>query len=213
MKKIAVICLALVLALGGLGVAYAAWTDTVEISGPVTAGEVSWEFDDPLNPGTPRITDDDHGPDPVAPPGSNEEGKDVAWKEFNFVDSDADGDKDVLEITVHNAYPWYTNHMSFWLHNNGTIPIKLDYVVISGGGESYTLTSPGGVLTFDLNQNGVDDFKIYWGDSFGVQTEPCEYYDISFSILFLQDNGLPSIQGQEGLTFTIEIYCIQWNEY
>jgi predicted ribosomally synthesized peptide with SipW-like signal peptide len=188
MKKIILIGLALVLALGTLGVGYAAWTDTVTISGPVTTGVLSWEYYDPFNPnGPPKVSDDDSGPDPVAPPGSNEEGKDVAWKEFSFSDSDGDGDLDVFHITVNNAYPWYTNHISFWLHNNGTIPLKVDYVIISGGGDSYYIDTPGEIRTFDLNENGTDDFKIIWGNSFGSQLEPCDSVDLSFSILFLQD--------------------------
>ncbi len=211
MKKIALICVALVLALGSLGMVYAAWTDTVTISGPVSTGELSWEFYDPINPnGPPKVSDDDFGPDPQAPPGHNEEGKDVAWKVFEFSDSDNDGDLDVMSITINNAYPWYTNHIAFWLHNNGTIPLKVDYVVISGGGDSYIITDPGETRIFDLSGNGVDDFKIIWGNSFGSQLEPSDSVDLSFSIVFLQDEGL---QGQSGLSFTVEIYAIQWNEY
>jgi predicted ribosomally synthesized peptide with SipW-like signal peptide len=40
MKKIGVIAIALVMALGGLGAAYAGWTDQVVISGTVTTGDV-----------------------------------------------------------------------------------------------------------------------------------------------------------------------------
>ena len=40
MKKISLICLALVLALGSLGVGYAMWSDTVTISGTVNTGSV-----------------------------------------------------------------------------------------------------------------------------------------------------------------------------
>jgi predicted ribosomally synthesized peptide with SipW-like signal peptide len=210
MKKIVAIGLALVLTLGGLGAVYAAFTDTVTIDGAVETGVVSWCYDDPINPGFPHVMDSDDGPDPVAAPASNPEGKDVAWKEYNFVDSDFDGDYDVMEMTVHNAYPYYTNHIDFWLHNNGTLPIKLDYVVISGGGREFTLSSTQSWKYFDLDGNGTDDFKILWGNSWGAQTEPCEYYNLSFDIVFLQDVG---VQGKQNLKFTITIHCIQWNEY
>lgn len=40
MKKILLICMALVIALGALGVGYAAWTDTINITGTVNTGSV-----------------------------------------------------------------------------------------------------------------------------------------------------------------------------
>ncbi len=45
MKKIGLLCLALVLALGTLGVGYASWTDTVVIDGSVSTGDVDIEID------------------------------------------------------------------------------------------------------------------------------------------------------------------------
>ena len=59
MKKIGLICSILVLALGALGVGYAAWTDTVNVTGDMTTGSVCWEFTtcnlidehEPTNPG------------------------------------------------------------------------------------------------------------------------------------------------------------------
>jgi len=48
MKKILFIAMALVIALGGLGIGYARWTDTVTISGPITTGSVCLE----IEPGT-----------------------------------------------------------------------------------------------------------------------------------------------------------------
>ena len=44
MKKIGIICLAVLLALGALGVGYAKWFDTLNIQGTVETGELDWEF-------------------------------------------------------------------------------------------------------------------------------------------------------------------------
>jgi len=48
-KKIGLLCLALVLALGALGVGYAKWTDTVNITGHVNTGNVDIEVDSVSN--------------------------------------------------------------------------------------------------------------------------------------------------------------------
>jgi hypothetical protein len=45
MKKIALICMALVVALGGLGVGYAMWKDEVTINGSVTTGSVNLDIE------------------------------------------------------------------------------------------------------------------------------------------------------------------------
>jgi len=58
MKKIGLICLALVMALGGLGVGYAMWSDTLTITGNVNTGEVVVEFTSQYD------NDDSHQLDP-----------------------------------------------------------------------------------------------------------------------------------------------------
>ena len=45
MRKIILISLALILALGSLGVGYAMWSDTVTVDGPVTTGTLNLSFD------------------------------------------------------------------------------------------------------------------------------------------------------------------------
>ena len=44
MKKIGVICLALVLALGTLGAAFALWSENLSVDATVKTAEVDWEF-------------------------------------------------------------------------------------------------------------------------------------------------------------------------
>ena len=81
MKKIGVICLALVLALGALGVGYAMWDKTLTITATVQTGEVDAEFTEAFTdddgqvddvtkdgPDAVGLADDDGGPNPDAPP-------------------------------------------------------------------------------------------------------------------------------------------------
>ena len=55
MKKIGLLCLALVLALGALGVGYASWTDTITISGTNSTISVDFDFGTLAN-GTDVVT-------------------------------------------------------------------------------------------------------------------------------------------------------------
>lgn len=216
MKKIGLLCLALVLALGTLGVGYAAWTDTIYIEGTVTTGSLCWEFatctllddDKPVNYGGDYPTDD---PDFTCHDGFTwdpelgyfwELDKNVGWGEQEISD-----DGKTLTVTLHNAYPCYFNRLTFYVHNCGTVPLKIDHIVIN------ELKISGGVpwVLFDFNEDGAFDFEIQWGNNFGEQIEPGgPPPEISLWMHVLQ----PCPQAQLGtLTFTIEIVAVQWNEY
>jgi hypothetical protein len=216
MKKIGLLCLALVLALGTLGIGYAAWIDTIHIEGTVTTGSLCWEFTDclmadeipPTNPGgdagVPEFLADFTCRNGFASPTPYfwRLDKNVGWGTQNI---SADGK--TLTVTLNNAYPCYFNSLSFYVHNCGTVPLKVDHVVINGHNFS------GGVpyVQYDFNGDGAYDFEIQWGDNWGVQIDPCERSpEFSFWMHVLQ----PCPQSQlDTLTFTIEIVAVQWNEY
>jgi len=221
-NKMAAVFIASIFALSGLGVAYAAWTDTITIDGTVTTGSLCWEFtdcdlldeDEPDNYGGDYPTND---PDYTCNPGFTHEpgqgyywelDKNVAWGEQLITDPDGDGCYDTLEVTLHNVYPSNFNRLSFYVRNCGTIPLKVDHVVING--VSYYSGVP--QVTFDLNGNDVDDFEIQWGNNWGAQMEPGDPSpEFSFWMHTLQDED-PAFQGGS-FTFTISIVAIQWNEY
>lgn len=113
MKKLALICLALVISLGGLGVGYAMWSDTVTISGPVTTGTADVCVKDvSSNEAIPGNAD------PQCLIGDNSEGKDVAYVSYEIIDCDE------VRFTVHNAYPYYSVISHFTVCNQGTIPVR-----------------------------------------------------------------------------------------
>lgn len=204
MKRVGLISLVLVLALGTLGVGYAAWTDTLYISGTVTTGSVEWEFS--------------------GIPGQGDAGLD--WNCF----FDLDGgewvlmDKDVasttvayeageephhMTVTIDNAYPYYGNHINFAVHGLGSIPLriwKVEFVVDSTVVE--TIYDEDEYIYLDLGGDGADDLEIWWGNGFGEQLHECDRWDISFELLVLQEAPQDST-----LTFTIKLYAIQWDEY
>ena len=219
MKKIGLICLVLVLAMGMLGAAYASWSQTLTIKEDVYTGEFCMEF----GPQTPTVKDTRKPPPvyPVAEPGDADENatknftsvtrtlKNVAWGTANYTAGDHPTG---LIVTFHDVYPWYYNHVDFWVHNCGTIPAHLNKILIldaPGGNQLAEITFDGQIVTLDLDGNNTSDFQIIWGNHFGAQFDPCIQINHSFGILVLQDDD-PTWQNST-FTFYIEMVFDQFN--
>ena len=207
----------LVLALGGLGVGYALWSDTAFLDVSVQTGNVEWEY---LRPpaevgGAPRppiVTQDDMGIDPprhIPTIPADPLAKNVAQTNWVYSDSDSDGDFDTLTITINNAYPGYTNHMAFWVHGKGSVPLHIEKVhFLVNDVVVETKTAIGGI-SFDLGDGAIagDDIYVYWGDNFGAQLHACDFADMSFDITILQ----PAPQGAT-MSFQVQLEAVQYNE-
>ena len=144
MKKIGLLCLSLVLALGLMGGGLAYWTDVLYISGTVATGELDLAF-------TNAETDDNE--DEVSL------GFDVGWNEVSLSDTDDDGDLDQAVITVHNAYHSFKCITWFTVENVGTIPVHITVTVTSSDPEldisisddpTSTIIQPGESVIFDV---------------------------------------------------------------
>ena len=115
MKKIGLICLAVVLTLGMAGVAFGWWSDTLEIGqNPVNTGEldVGWT----ITYCSPYIS--------LYPAHADH------WGDYSV---SADGH--TLTISMGNMYPCASVKFYPVIHNTGTIPIKIT---------GYTVTKTGG---------------------------------------------------------------------
>lgn len=208
MKKIGLLVLTMVLALGALGVGYAKWSDTVVINGSVESGFVcvdtinwaeigtfdgipdeNWTTWDP-SPGTPSCPPD------FAFGGIHPVDKDVGWVEFTPIYDGLDRVK-ALEVTIHNGYPYYLGMFQFSMCNCGTIPIKIDPRVVN--------------QTF--NGQPTDDILVQFDDGLyppGTQLEPMDCTYVTFMVGIQQK----AQQGQVGTySFTILTGGVQWNEY
>lgn len=207
MKKIALLCLALVLALGALGVGYAMWSDTVTISGSVTTNTVNigfteftcqemyqylpWGDDDPFYPG-------------------EYEGKDVATCVCNygpdsyFTDpaTGLSGYK-VGEVTVTNGYPCYWCFVTFVVKNLGTTPVII---------QDWEPVDPTGVLTWDgvdalCNGAGEKILRFRTVNLVGSQLHQGQFDKAEIDVHVEQ----PAEQDAR-YSFEIVITAIQWNE-
>ena len=103
MKKIGLIVLALVVAMGALGAGYAAWQDTLEIDATAEVGSFDVDF----------VNDYDF---------DNED----RWRDYGHIDTWCWND-DNARIKIENAYPGYEATAKFEVKNKGTIPARVSF--------------------------------------------------------------------------------------
>jgi predicted ribosomally synthesized peptide with SipW-like signal peptide len=151
MKKIGLIALIVVLSLGIIGVGYAAWTQTLNVSGTVTAATFGVKFEnaasndagtavDPSNAGS--WTFSGTGIPPYTWSGTNLT-QNVA--STTGVITTVTKTNDTLTITLTNAYPGYFGSVAADVLNTGTVPVKMTAV------QSAITPSGTGTAATDIN--------------------------------------------------------------
>ncbi len=173
MVLVAVLCLAV------LGVGFAKCSDVMASAGTVNTCEFSLEFTDCT------CTD---------PPGTDDPGytEDIGYCQCMPVDSDSDGDDDMVQIRVTNAYPRYWCDFEITVRNNGTIPAKITEVLVNEPDPE----------AIELNGEG------FWSGPglVGTVLDPGETTQASFSLHILQQ-----ISQGKTYNFSIQIEAVQDN--
>ena len=223
MKKITLVSMALVLAMGTLGVAYAMWSDTVTVDTNIATGSVDIAItgqamlDEIASPpyyvaGPSTLWDytcDDGFPgDPAFWRMGDKEGeigKNVAWGECRYT-------ADEITVTLHNTYPSNFNSATVYITNTGTIPVVIYKTAIWLGtdtsGTPYAELTPPEYVSLDFDGDGVDELEISVGDSFMTQVEPGDaHLEVSYWIHTLQE-----AEQTHAYTFTMKIFAKQYNE-
>jgi hypothetical protein len=216
MKKIGLLCLALVLAMGALGVGYALWWDELMVQGNVDTGVLCWEWSR-----TPLTTDKGPPPTFINPDMNILPGFEGDWfyapgmKDVGYTYAVKDDDKHITFNLV-NVYPCYFDMFSIYYQNCGTVPLHFEYITFYSGPEatpwdSVTLNwiaeeyAPFGL---DLDNDGKDDIEFRWGNHIGSQLHPGEESgEVSFWIHILQECP----QGEQ-LSFHATLRAVQYNE-
>ena len=130
MKKTSILILVLVLALGAIGVGYAAWSQTLEISGDVTAASFAVDITNATTPTVPT------------------EGTASA-----VIDA---GGKSVA-LTVGNAYPGWSGDFVITVTNSSTIPVE---VLVAETGDSEGLFSISPDTTQSIASGSPRDYTV-----------------------------------------------------
>jgi hypothetical protein len=224
MKKIGILILAVVLALGALGVGYARWSDVVYIDGTVKTGEVCvgiesfFDYDGLASDGTigilkPISEPTDGTYDHSAAPGTEQHyDKNVAACDVQWVGAATKCESlyEAISITLLNGYPCYYNLVDVHILNAGTIPVKNWKLEISidGGTTWYPMTLDAW-NQFNYDGDADYDFEIRPGNtSLGYQIDPGQSITMFFDIHVMQG-------ATEGATmnFFTRFSFTQWNEY
>lgn len=210
MKKIGLLCLALVLALGTIGVGYAAWTDTIYIEGTVDTGSLSIGF-------SKIMTDEPFG--------------EVENKDVGSIDGWLTGDvkcqvdyagvptnvyeKAVFVLT--NAYPCYRTAAVVDVASCGSIPVIITDLTITMVQvdpqdsdiviETLTWVGTTGQSGYFNDSNGDTVFAIDVVNLVGTQLHQGDKNSVEFDMHLKQ----PAKQNAMYI-ITITITGIQWNE-
>jgi len=204
MKRIGMICLAMVLALGALGVAYAPWTDEVEITQTVQTGflEAGIRGEADIEGDTKEIAD-----------------AEVTHGDFRF---QKDGENFYASVTVDitDLFPCVTVTETFWIGvPEGSIPVKLMITASS------IWVDPADPYLFDYleidwtitgTHNGGEDLEpiIGTGSDFGgalagLQLHGCDVIELEVVKKLEQDDDAQGLSGG----FAVTVTAIQYNEY
>jgi hypothetical protein len=144
MRKIGLLLLVLVLAMGALGVAYAHWSGELVINGTVNTGTFGAELtqnntfiwqpidDEDYESGADNLNWINPGLYSLYPWIDFGKTQDNAWAECvltNEKDDYAGCANDTITITVHDAYPCYNVWVPIDVHCIGTVPIHVWYTI------------------------------------------------------------------------------------
>ena len=224
MKRMGLLAMALVLALGIMGIGYAMWSDTVSISGNVTTGSVDIDIDDTSDTYVYKVVQayPSHAVGEMVcsnttqnlnPDGDNVTNLLLVASAVTVDKSNPNGDVDEVTMTFTNIFP-----------TDNTCLIKADVLM------HYLGTIPAHVVMSDPDWSGGTDnlseyLEMEWryseddGTTWAVICDPellqlheCDllWLDVWFNPDLLQSNGIAA-QGLSG-QFSFTLMAHQWNE-
>ena len=211
MKKIGLLVLALVLALGGLGVGYAHWSQTLFVNTKVETGTVLIGFSEGTSNDPPPITQ----PGGDYKTGNIDPGHDKNVAACSVVllnKKGTHGEDDIYEtanITMINAYPSYSNNVTLTVANGGTIPVKLEELCfdwdIDGTADANVTTCQ--TYEVDLDSDNLTDFNLHVYPIVDNQIDPCETDNLTIELHLKQTATQNTTYGP----FQIWLKFTQWN--
>jgi len=224
MKKIGLLFMVLVIALAGIGAAFAAWTDTITIEGKVETGSV--DLNVVRYSGTWVWKVPEHGivvwhawADELAQ-NTPANGQLIAWA---FMRPGTNGEADVVGEAC-NIFPGVEFVADVLLHYNGSIPAIVYAEVVQPPtgdpeltaimGWDYTTSPPTPYAIHDCASVGTydPDTGVFEGrrvnSYLGVQMHKCEYMLLEVKLDLPQDNDLMN----KSATWKVNMNAVQWNK-
>jgi predicted ribosomally synthesized peptide with SipW-like signal peptide len=219
MKKIGILCLALVLAVGSLGIGYAAWTDTLTIDGTVNTGTVDIDLYELSSTLVYKDLDTDLAVVVHQRKNLRDLGGGIGWSVVNVppipsngllvasaIATLGGGDPDVV-FTWTNIFPSIDFTADVVWHYNGSIPAKvndIDWGLASGSEWLAPYTTLSMVIIDSLDAGRIDDIVDE-----GYQLHYSDEILLEVTIHLPQDNDLMDKTASGWLNIEV----VQWNEY
>ena len=230
MKKIGILCLALVMALGSLGVAYAAWQETLTMSGTVDTGTVDIEivgYSETHVYKTPdhgmvvvyRLMNLEHvvlwhsidgGPLTAGAPTI---GGDWLLIAAATVDLDAsDFEANTVVVLYDNLFPSTIFGVDLLLHYDGSIPVRVQSIEFAPNDALAEMIADGLLYGDEAAFVDMGATPPTLGGVVDIGTQ-IHYSQYVMVVLWLEvPHEEHDLQGRIGsATYTVEV--IQWNKY
>ena len=214
-NKIGIVFVVAVLALAGIGISYAGWTDTINVTGIVTSGDVSWKVieysgtwvwkyipnhDKIINFGIPIAYDPDgiKNDDPNGYYDNNAYTLVASsWAQQGTSDHDVD-------VYFENLYPCTWFKADFKINYTGTVPGRVNNI-------EYSYTPQNDWIDQLIDSNDIYATARHNGEpvSIGYQLHENDEITIELWIHIPQQQDLMLKSG----SFTASFEVKQWNEY
>jgi predicted ribosomally synthesized peptide with SipW-like signal peptide len=230
MRKIGLLVMALVLAMGTLGIGYAAWTDTITIDGTVNTGTVDIVIKEVSSTFVYKV-EDEPGEDAdemviVHQRKNLRGGGGLTWSVVNVPAIPANGilvasanatcpEDDKITITIDNAFPLPDGELraDFLLHYDGTIPVKVqvsDLGFQDNDGDGHSIADDVVIKYYEWDEATQTQGDPIAAWTAGEQLHQCRYILVVVSCDLCEQDDLD--MGQSGvINGSIEV--IQWNEW
>jgi len=225
MKRLGLLFMVLVIALGGIGAAFAAWTDTVTITGTVNTGDVdlnvvrysgTWVWKVPTAPDEIVVW---HGWADELADHTPANGQLIAWA---YMGPDGAVEDSVLGV-AENIFPEILFTADVLLRYDGSIPAIVYATVVQPPtgdveltaitGWDYTPPPPQPRAINDCAFVGTYTGGVFEGTQInsynGVQMHDGDYMLLEVNLNLPQDNDLMD----KHETWKVNMNAIQWNEY
>jgi len=172
--KMAAIFGVLIIGLAVMAASYAQWTEKLDISGSVATGELDAGFS------ACSCTDNEVGT-----------GYDAGVVSCELKDEDGDGDNELAEISITNAYPGYEANCTLTIMNTGSIPLRVASVNIDNPNPSELDVS----ISNDPTNTTLDVGETVTFNVVALVTENAEElsgYSFNVTVDIVQFNYIPS---------------------
>ena len=222
-NKIGAMFLISVLALAGIGVSYAGFTDEISILGTANTATVSLVVETYSGTDVYKVWGGDTAPDDeIHIERWIENRPTIADVQANFPDSNVEliswafaepGTTADVDMTFHNLFPCVDFTADFIVHYTGSIPAKVNNTLITGDPLLEDLWDLGEITVagyFCHFNETSDEWETHYDEPVGIGTQLhyCDYVIAYVTIHIPQDNIWQNMTG----TFSASVEVIQWNE-